>query len=50
MQNSVRYREVSIRFFPDWIILLLKPALECYGIMQSTPKCVKRPVLGDGRA
>ena len=36
------------RFFPNWLILLHKPALGCYGIVQLNPKCPK--VLGEERA
>ena len=51
-QNSVRYREVSAtnRFFPKWLIPLQKPVLGRWGIVQSTPKCVKRPALEEQRA
>ena len=37
-------------FFPNWFILLQKPAVRSLGIVQSTPKCVKRPLLGEERA
>ena len=51
-KTSARYREVSSteRFFPNLLILLQKPTLGRQSIVQSTPKCVKRPLLGEEKA
>ena len=49
-QNSYRKCPLHTQtFFPDWLILLQKPALGCLDIVKSTLKFFKRPVFGEER-